>query len=330
MKKIKIFILLILSVCIAKSQNVGISDNTAFNPSYMLHIRPSAAYGNDLFSVQNNTGKYYLHVKLNGNLGIGTNNPQHPLDLQWAKGGNRVARLWNTSSAAGSDGLLISTNAGDAGSYILNCYSNGSSKMFIRSDGNVGIGTNNPTERLHLVGNFRFSGALMPNNLPGTTDKVLTSQGAGVAPTWANPTAMVYSNTYVVSSTASVVAGALTQVPGLTRTVTLASNAIVWIYTDGGVQTTCTTNEGTLIDMMILNNGAWLPQGGFKRLDVQNASNYTGGFQYWSMGAYVFLVAGTYTFTVNTQLNGGCGSATVGGNNTSVLEGILIVQVIYQ
>lgn len=47
---------------------------------------------------------------------------------------------------------------------------------------NVGIGIATPTERLHVNGNVRFSGALMPNNLPGTTGQILISQGAGVAP----------------------------------------------------------------------------------------------------------------------------------------------------
>jgi hypothetical protein len=48
----------------------------------------------------------------------------------------------------------------------------------------VGIGTASPSEALQVVGNVRLSGALMPNNLPGTSGQVLTSAGAGVVPTW--------------------------------------------------------------------------------------------------------------------------------------------------
>lgn len=51
-------------------QNVGISDDVSFNPSFMFHIKPSAGYSNDLFSIQNNIGTYYLHIKLNGQSGI--------------------------------------------------------------------------------------------------------------------------------------------------------------------------------------------------------------------------------------------------------------------
>src|SRR5438128_2095570 len=44
--------------------------------------------------------------------------------------------------------------------------------------GNVGIGVVSPTEQLHITGNFRLGGAFMPNNLPGSSGQVLTSQGA--------------------------------------------------------------------------------------------------------------------------------------------------------
>ncbi len=49
---------------------------------------------------------------------------------------------------------------------------------------NVGIGTINPVQKLDVSGNVKFSGALMPNNLPGTAGNLLLSAGAGVAPTW--------------------------------------------------------------------------------------------------------------------------------------------------
>lgn len=49
---------------------------------------------------------------------------------------------------------------------------------------NVGIGTTSPTQRLDVVGNVKFSGALMPNNTAGTAGQVLTSAGPGAAPTW--------------------------------------------------------------------------------------------------------------------------------------------------
>ena len=48
----------------------------------------------------------------------------------------------------------------------------------------VGIATTTPSEALHVTGNVRFSGALMPNNAAGTSGQVLVSAGTGAAPTW--------------------------------------------------------------------------------------------------------------------------------------------------
>ncbi|CAN5547757.1 hypothetical protein BH11BAC1_BH11BAC1_05900 [soil metagenome] len=51
-------------------------------------------------------------------------------------------------------------------------------------EGNTGIGIVAPTEKLDVVGNIKFSGALMPANLAGTAGQVLKSAGVGVAPVW--------------------------------------------------------------------------------------------------------------------------------------------------
>jgi hypothetical protein len=50
--------------------------------------------------------------------------------------------------------------------------------------GNVGIGTSAPAQKLHVVGNVQFTGALMPAGAAGSTGQVLVSQGAGTAPQW--------------------------------------------------------------------------------------------------------------------------------------------------
>ncbi|WP_452228366.1 hypothetical protein [Lacinutrix sp. MEBiC02404] len=48
----------------------------------------------------------------------------------------------------------------------------------------VGIGTTTPSESLDVVGNVKFSRALMPNNLAGISKQILLSEGAGNSPTW--------------------------------------------------------------------------------------------------------------------------------------------------
>ncbi len=55
---------------------------------------------------------------------------------------------------------------------------------YFSSYSQVGIGTTTPSEKLDVAGNIKFSGAIMPNNDPGTTGKILTSNGPNTPPTW--------------------------------------------------------------------------------------------------------------------------------------------------
>lgn len=97
--------------------------------------------------------------------------------------GETAAGLFNTdytpastTSFNASDRLFVIGNGTD--------FSSRSNALTVLKSGNVGIGNVNPTEKLDVTGNIKFSGALMPNNLPGTAGQVLTSAGPGLPPTW--------------------------------------------------------------------------------------------------------------------------------------------------
>jgi hypothetical protein len=81
-------------------------------------------------------------------------------------------------------------------------------RMRIDGTGKVGIGKTVPTEALDITGNLRFSGAFMPNNLPGGAGDVLISSGAGFAPTWLSPGSILSTISWALNGNA--VAGVTT------------------------------------------------------------------------------------------------------------------------
>jgi hypothetical protein len=91
-----------------------------------------------------------------------------------------VIEKTDSNDVASPDGGILFTNKANNNVRV--------NSMAIRGNGNVGINNINPTEKLDVTGNVKLSGALMPNNLSGTTGQVLVSAGAGTAPTWdSNP-----------------------------------------------------------------------------------------------------------------------------------------------
>ena len=120
-----------------------------------------------------NTNDIYL-TTTTGVLGIGTNNPQYALDIQNSTGssGKPFIRLGNTAGGSGNTvGIIMSPYSSRTGGAATQIWAiddgNASAhlalgtapagatstlveRMRIKSDGAVGIGTNNPTSRLHF------------------------------------------------------------------------------------------------------------------------------------------------------------------------------------
>jgi hypothetical protein len=120
----------------------------------------------------------------------------------------------------------------------------------ILNNGNVGIGTTAPAEKLDIAGNVKFSGALMPNNIAGTSGQVLTSAGVGAVPTWATAAVTVTEVDDEFTATASQTAFTLTQTP--------SANSKVKMYVNGiRISNTAYSISGATLTYVPANNGGY-------------------------------------------------------------------------
>jgi len=119
--------------------------------------------------LQQLTGLLFVaHCSFAQNIGLGTNTPQARLHIKGTGGGTQIILEENAGTV-----LRISNEANAAGPYIgtssnhgFSIVSNNAVRLVVASNGNVGIGTNNPQSLLELnVGSgrsMRFKNDLVP------------------------------------------------------------------------------------------------------------------------------------------------------------------------
>lgn len=134
---------------------------------------------------------------------------------------------------------------------------NGIERIRLDHDGTVGIGTQVPWEALHVVGNIRVEGALMPDGQAGQSGRLLESRGANNSPVW-GPRIRKFITPAVDLNRGNrrIIEY---PIPGITRNTTV----IVTIEGDNG----WTTPEITL-DYVIVENG-------LVRIVIQNNTSST-------------------------------------------------------
>ena len=111
--------------------------------------------------------------RLTGDVGVGTPSPQYKLDIRGTTGidvGSNFSDVPLTISVPSDQSALISRIA--KGGSIINV---------VDADGNIGIGTFSPQEKLDVAGTAQVTGFKMPTG--ASNGYVLTSDGSGVG-TW--------------------------------------------------------------------------------------------------------------------------------------------------
>jgi len=170
-------------------------------------------------STNQNVRTVQMLIKEDGNIGIGTTTPTEKLDVSgncFIEGNlsssvafvgantnkqvnitNNNHGIWlNPRFSSGSwipplvdqddKGLIFSNGTKDTGNLVIGPWSDSSKGIkIIGSTGNVGIGTNTPSYKLHVNGDVNITGRLLINGNSGTSGQVLVSNGSS-APSWQN------------------------------------------------------------------------------------------------------------------------------------------------
>src|SRR6056300_1772685 len=170
------------------NSRVGIGTN---EPSYKLNVLTDTNYDGislrdstrELLKIAKGNNGSYINMfessvsKVNiatsgvswlngGNVGIGTADPDLDLHVMGAimtqNNGTITPQIQFKSGSNNTNGWLVRANISDtyAGDFTIDRQDNSvtPSKFVIKNDGNVGIGTANPSYKLHLIGDIAMSG----------------------------------------------------------------------------------------------------------------------------------------------------------------------------
>ncbi len=216
-----------------------------------------------------------LRIRNNGNVGIGTANPNAPLGFPPSLG----KKITLYPGATGDAGF------GMAGNRLQIYADNPSADVAIGFDA---AGTFN--ERFA----FKPNGALAINGSTGTTGQVLASAGAN-ASKWVNGTNYLYNNITEFIQTAPSSSTNYNPLPGLTQAITLPKRSKVIVNVTGQVQSTsCFGCSSQQVDLAISINtllpitplmSSRIPNGEFISISTGNKV-----FS-WEAGSYTLIAA---------------------------------------
>ena len=118
-------------------------------------------------------------------------------------------------------------------------------------------------------------------------------------------------------------------IPGLTVTLDIPDDSVVYIATDGGIQGgTNVANAFSMADIAIAIDGTTSTTSGFQRLASVNAAALAQPFIYWGITQTRTVPAGSHTFSVMGRWVFGSTPVLIGGGGGDVRQGELTVLVL--
>lgn len=310
----------------------GVTGSTGVGTAWITGpSAPTGSMGNqgDFYLQQN--GLYYKKTTASawtqqGSL-MGPSGATGPTGAQGITGATGpVGGIGPTGATGPVGGMGVGSAAGNTPfwngtEWVLN-----SSNLF-NNGANIGIGTATPAEKLDVAGSIKFTGALKPDGNAGAAGQVLASAGPSAPPVWAS--AFTKNNLYIDYSTGGAITNTtFANVPGLTRSLTLKAGDRVLLYATGGMAANGTVY--TSADIGFCVNQQDLMNGGYTKVSVDYAgSRFVPNANWTLMGHYDVPNDGMYVFSVRTkQSSPSNGTATVGGDNTTVLQSTMFIQVL--
>lgn len=121
----------------------------------------------------------------------------------------------------------------------------------------------------------------------------------------------------------------LTYLSGYPVNIDAPTNTTTLITCDVGVLNNGNgANAFSMVDIVLIVDGAVLTNGGYQRVMPANNGNTGGTIDYASFSQSIELTPGTHTIGLAAAGTGVGNNATVGGDNTSVLQGEVTVTIL--
>jgi hypothetical protein len=161
----------------------------------------------------------------------------------------------------------------------------------------------------------------------GVTYACNGAPGSGGGPTGQDATSVYGTSSVSVSATTGP-----TLVPGLVQTMLVPSDSVVYIATDGGLQTNSLSTTGfSIVDIFVTIDGQRASHALYRRIMCANTGGIVNVICGWSLSGALSLSQGTHTISVQAagpSFTTDMATATVGGGTNTVLQGALTVIVL--